>query len=62
MSTLYLRLPSKAAFDGSAQEAPACPYALASGAGMLEQEGITSLSQASALVARAQRVVRKSVV
>ena len=57
MSTLYLRLPSKAAFDSSAQEAPACPYALASASGMLEQEGITSLAQASALVARAQRVV-----
>ena len=57
MSTLYIRLPSKAAFDSSAQEAPACPYALASAAGMLEQEGITSLSQVSALVARAQRVV-----
>jgi general secretion pathway protein L len=57
LSTLYLRLPSKAAFDSSAQEAPACPYALASAAGMLEQEGITSLAQASALVARAQRVV-----
>ena len=57
MSTLYLRLPSKAAFDSSAQEALACPYALASASGMLEQEGVTSLPQASALVARAQRVV-----
>jgi general secretion pathway protein L len=57
LSTLYLRLPSKAAFDSSAQEAPACSYALASGAGLLEQEGVTSLPQASALVARAQRVV-----
>jgi general secretion pathway protein L len=57
LSTLYLRLPSKAAFDSSAQEAPACPYALASASGLLEQEGITSLPQASALVARAQRVV-----
>ena len=57
MSTLYLRLPSKAAFDASAQEALACPYALASASGMLEQEGVTSLPQASALVARAQRVV-----
>ena len=58
MSTLYLRLPSKAAFDSTEQwEALACPYALASAANMLEQEGVTSLSQASALVARAQRVV-----
>jgi len=57
LSTLYLRLPSKAAFDASAQEALACPYALASASGMLEQEGVTSLPQASALVARAQRVV-----
>jgi general secretion pathway protein L len=58
LSTLYLRLPSKAAFDSAAQwEALACPYALASVAGMLEQEGTGSLSQMSALVARAQRVV-----
>jgi general secretion pathway protein L len=57
LSTLYLRLPSKAAFDSNAQEAPDCSYALASASGMLEQEGITSLPQASALVARAQRVV-----
>ena len=57
MSTLYLRLPSKAAFDSNMQEAPACSYALASASGMLEQEGVTSLPQASALVARAQRVV-----
>ena len=58
MSTLYLRLPSKAAFDSTAQwEALACPYALASVAGMLEQEGMGSLSQMSALVARAQHVV-----
>jgi general secretion pathway protein L len=58
LSTLYLRLPSKATFDSTAQsEALACPYALASAAGALEQEGTTSLSQASALVARSQRVV-----
>jgi general secretion pathway protein L len=58
LSTLYLRLPSKAAFDSTAQwEALACPYALASVAGMLEQEGMGSLAQMSALVARAQRVV-----
>ncbi|MET0961831.1 MAG: type II secretion system protein GspL [Noviherbaspirillum sp.] len=58
MSTLYFRLPSKAAFDSTEQwETLACPYALASASGMLEQEGVSSLSQASALVARAQRVV-----
>lgn len=58
MSTLYLRLPSKAAFDGTAQwEAMACPYALADGPGTIRQEGVAALAQVSALAARAGRVV-----
>jgi general secretion pathway protein L len=58
LSTLYLRLPSKAAFDSTTQwEVLDCPYALAAPSGLLEQEGVASLSQVSALVARSQRVV-----
>lgn len=58
MSTLYLRLPSRAAFDSTAQwEVMGCPYALADGPGAIRQEGVAALAQLSALTARAQRVV-----
>jgi general secretion pathway protein L len=58
LSTLYLRLPSRAAFDSTAQwEAMGCPYALADGPGAIRQEGVAALAQLSALTARASRVV-----
>lgn len=51
MSTLYLRLPSKAAFDSTAQwEVLDCPYALAAPSGLLEQEGVAALSQGKSVV------------
>ena len=58
MSTLYIRLPSKAV-TGSAQQliAQTCPFALASHAGTIEREGVAQLSSLAETIARMQRVV-----
>lgn len=58
MSTLYIRLPSKAAADGTPHWiALACPFALVSHGDAIEREGIAPLSDLSDAVAKAQRVV-----
>ena len=58
MSTLYIRLPSKAV-AGSAQQlvTQACPFALASNAGTIEREGAAQLSSLAETIASAQHVV-----
>jgi len=58
LSTLYIRLPSKAV-AGSAQQlsAQACPFALASQAGTIEREGVARLSGMAETIAGVQRVV-----
>lgn len=58
MSTLYIRLPSKAV-AGNAQQltARACPFAQVSNTGVLEREGVAELSNLSETIARMQRVV-----
>ena len=58
MSTLYIRLPSKAVADNAAHWiALPCPYALASGADSVEREGQAALPDLATLLAGAQRVV-----
>lgn len=58
MSTLYIRLPSRAAADGaSALQSFPCAFALASNGGAIEREGMSALSALSAMVAKAQHVV-----
>lgn len=58
MSTLYIRLPSKAAAEAAEHwTALPCPFALASGAGAIEREGAEPLAQLADLIKRAQRVV-----
>lgn len=58
MSTLYIRLPSRAVADNSPQwVAMACPYAMVSHSGAIEREGIAPLSDLSDIIARMQRVV-----
>ncbi|HEX7647738.1 MAG TPA: type II secretion system protein GspL [Noviherbaspirillum sp.] len=58
MSTLYIRLPSKAAADSLAPGMPLyCQYASASGGGAVEREGVAALSDIGEIVAKAQRVV-----
>lgn len=58
MSTLYIRLPSKAAAD-SAHHWPAlaCPFALVMHGSTIERQGTASLSDLSDTVAKSQRVV-----
>jgi general secretion pathway protein L len=58
LSTLYIRLASKAAAD-SVDHWPAlpCPFALVSHGSTIEREGTASLSDLSDTVAKAQRVV-----
>lgn len=58
MSTLYIRLPSKAVAD-SAHHWPAlaCPFALVSNGSSIERQGTASLSDLSDTVAKSQRVV-----
>jgi general secretion pathway protein L len=58
LSTLYIRLPSKAV-AGNAQQliAQSCPYAQASHAGTIEREGVAPLSSLAETMARMQRVV-----
>lgn len=58
MSTLYIRLPSKATADSVGPGAPLyCQFALASDRGSIDREGVAALSDLSELVRRAQRVV-----
>ncbi|HJV50520.1 MAG TPA: type II secretion system protein GspL [Noviherbaspirillum sp.] len=58
MSTLYIRLPSKAAADSLQPGMPLyCQYAVGSNSGALEREGVAALSELADPVARAQRVV-----
>lgn len=58
LSTLYIRLPSKAAADSAPHWiALACPFALVSHGEAIEREGVTPLSDLSETVAKAQRVV-----
>lgn len=58
MSTLYIRLPSKAAADSALHWITlACPFALVSHGEAIEREGVTPLSDLSETVAKAQRVV-----
>jgi general secretion pathway protein L len=58
LSTLYIRLPSKAAADSLAPGMPLyCQYASASSGGAVEREGVAALSELGELVAKAQRVV-----
>ena len=58
MSTLYIRLPSKAAADNAPHWlALACPFALVSQGSAIERQGTAPLSDLSHTVAKAQRVV-----
>ncbi len=58
MSTLYIRLPSKAAADSlPADSAFDCQFALAADNGAIEREGSAALSQLGDAIAAAQRVV-----
>lgn len=58
MSTLYIRLPSKAVADSMDAGAPLyCHFAQASASGAVEREGVAALSELSEAAGRAQRVV-----
>jgi general secretion pathway protein L len=58
LSTLYIRLPSKAAADSAPHWlALAYPFALVSHGSAIERQGTSSLSDLSHTVAKAQRVV-----
>jgi general secretion pathway protein L len=58
LSTLYIRLPSKAAADSASHWITlSCPFALVSTGGMIEREGAASLPDLSELLARTQRVI-----
>ena len=58
MSTLYIRLVSKAAADSAPHwPALACPFALVSHGSSIERQGAASLSELSDTVAKVQRVV-----
>jgi general secretion pathway protein L len=58
LSTLYIRLPSKAAADGAEHWlALPCPFALASHGNVIEREGVAPLSELAGAVAAAQQVV-----
>ena len=58
MSTLYIRLPCRFAADSTARWLElACPFALVSGGGSIEREGVASLPDLSGAAATAQRVV-----
>jgi general secretion pathway protein L len=57
LSTLYIRLPSKATADSASNWlALACPFALASGSA-IERQGTAPLSDLSDTVAESQRVL-----
>ncbi|MGE5651084.1 MAG: type II secretion system protein GspL [Bacillota bacterium] len=58
MSTLYIRLPSKAAADSLGPGMPLyCQYAFASNGGAVEREGVAALSELAEPVGKAQQVV-----
>jgi general secretion pathway protein L len=58
LSTLYIRLPSKAAADSAPHWlALACPFALVSHGSAIERQGTAPLSELSDTVAKSQRVV-----
>ena len=58
MSTLHIRLPSKAAADSAPQWlALSCPFALVSDDGNIQNEGVAPLSSLSDMIAKIQRVV-----
>ncbi len=58
MSTLYLRMPSKAAAESAGHwTGLPCPYAIATASGKLEASGVEPLSSLSVEVARAQQVI-----
>ena len=58
MSTLYIRLPSRAAADAAPHwPALSCPFALVSHGSTIEREGTTALSDLADVVAGSQRVV-----
>lgn len=58
MSTLYIRLPSRATADSQQPGLPLyCQFASVSNGGAVEREGVAALSELSDPVARAQRVV-----
>jgi general secretion pathway protein L len=58
LSTLYIRLPSKAAADGASHwTALPCNFALISQGDAVEREGVAPLTDISALVRKTQRVV-----
>ncbi len=58
MSTLYIRLPSKAAADAAEHWMTLpCPFALATPGDVIEREGIAPLSELAGAVAAAHRVV-----
>jgi general secretion pathway protein L len=58
LSTLYIRLPSKAAADNAPHWlALACPFALVSQGSAIERQGTAPLSDLSHTVAKVQRVV-----
>jgi general secretion pathway protein L len=58
LSTLYIRLPSKAAADSAPHWlALACPFALVSHGSAIERQGMAPLSDLSDTVAKSQRVV-----
>ncbi|MGC2049816.1 MAG: type II secretion system protein GspL, partial [Gallionella sp.] len=57
MSTLYIRLPSKAVADNAhLWSALPCPFALVSHGGAIEREGVAPLSDLSDTIAKIQRV------
>jgi general secretion pathway protein L len=58
LSTLYIRLPSKAAADSAPHwPALACPFAFVANGNSIERQGTAPLSELSDTVAKAQRVV-----
>ena len=58
MSTLYIRLPSKAAVNGTPHwPALPCPFALVSHGNSIERQGTSPLSELSGALAKSQRVV-----
>lgn len=58
MSTLYIRLPSKAAADSAPRWLDlSCPFAVVANGGAIEREGHAPLADLSELTARAQRTV-----
>jgi general secretion pathway protein L len=58
LSTLYIRLPSRAVADNAPHwPALSCPFALVSHGGAIEREGTAALADLADVVARSQRVV-----